>query len=95
MVRFQLLATRGQNPDAPSRTDTLFLDPSVQLGLYVGGVVSPRGSNWDLFVVYSFVDRGDLERPETTLPILDGGFDQRQLAIGVQHRFGAKSSNDE
>jgi hypothetical protein len=85
----------ASNPDAPSRTSTLFLDPSVGLGLYVGGVVSPRRSNWDLFVIYSFVDRGDLARPETTLPILDGGFDQRQLAIGVQHRFGAKAANDE
>jgi hypothetical protein len=82
-------------PDAASRTSPRFLDPNVRLGLHVGGVVSPRKSSWDLFAIYSVIDRGDLERPETTLPILDGGFDQHQLTIGVQHRFGADSSDDE
>jgi hypothetical protein len=82
----------ASGPDRPSRTDARFLDPNVSLDLHVGAVVSPRKSNWDLFVIYSVVDRGDLERPETTLPILDGGFDQRQLAIGVQHRFGVEAA---
>jgi hypothetical protein len=85
----------ASGPDASSRTETRFLDPNVGLGLHIGGVISPRKSSWDLFVVYSVVDRGDLERPSTTLPILDGGFDQRQLAIGVQHRFGTKRSSDD
>jgi hypothetical protein len=85
----------ASGPDAPSRTSARFLDPNVGLNLHIGGVISPRKSNWDLFAIYSVMDRGDLERPETTLPILDGGFDQRQLAIGVQHRFGAESPDDE
>ena len=85
----------ASGPDRPSRTSARFMDPNVGLGLQVGGVMTPRRSNWDLFVIYSFLDRGDRDRPETTLPILDGGFDQRQLSIGVQHRFGAKSKNDE
>jgi hypothetical protein len=85
----------ASGPDSASRTNLRFLDPSVRLGLHVGGVISPHRSSWDLFAIYSVVDRGDLERPETTLPILDGGFDQRQLTIGVQHRFGAKSDDDE
>jgi hypothetical protein len=85
----------ASGPDAPSRADERFLDPSVGLSLHVGGVMSPDDSGWDLFVVYSVVDRGDAERPATTLPILDGGFDQRQLTIGVQHRFGSESDRDD
>lgn len=85
----------ASGPDGPSRTSALFLNPNVGLGLQVGGVMTARRSNWDLFVIYSFLDRGDLDRPATTLPILDGGFDQRQLTIGVQHRFGAKSTDDD
>ena len=61
-------------------------DPAVELGLQVGGILSAR-SDWDLFVAYSVVDRGDLSELRTTLPILDGGFDQKQILFGVQHRF--------
>jgi hypothetical protein len=80
----------GSGPDHPDAHSDRFLDPQIRLGLQVGGVLSPKRSNWDLFVIYSVVDRGDLENPATMLPILDGGFDQRQLAIGVQHRFGVE-----
>ena len=83
----------ASNPDAPSRTSALYLDPDVGLSLHVGGVMSPPDSGWDLFVIYSVIDRGERERPATTLPILDGGFDQRQLTIGVQHRFGAEDED--
>jgi hypothetical protein len=62
-------------------------DPPVRLGLEVGGVWSLRRAPWDLFASYSFVDRGELENPTSTLPILMGGFDQRQILFGVQYRF--------
>jgi hypothetical protein len=94
-VGFDYSLPVASGPDNATSASHRFLDPSVGLGLHIGGVMTPRRSNWDLFAIYSFVDRGNLENPATTLPILDGGFDQRQLAIGVRHRFGAKSSNDD
>ncbi len=75
-------ASRGDRPGSPS----VPLDAPVTLSLEVGGVLTVSDT-WDLFASYAFVDHGELERPETTLPILDGGFDQRQLVFGVQHRF--------
>jgi hypothetical protein len=84
------LASNPPEP-VPELRPATFLDPKVQLNLQVGGVMIAH--NWDLYVDYTFIDRGDLSRPETTLRILDGGFDQQQLAIGVLHRF-PKPSND-
>lgn len=61
------------------------LDPGPRLDLDVGGVVT--FDDWDLYAIYTIVDRGDVSRPESTLPILDGGFDQHQITLGVRHRF--------
>ena len=36
------------------------------------------------------IDRGDLGAPATVLPILDGGFDQKQLTLGVTYRSGQR-----
>ena len=44
----------------------------------------------DLFVEISMLDRGDLEDPSTTLPILSGGFDQQRLLFGFNRRFGTR-----
>jgi hypothetical protein len=63
-------------------------DPEVRIDLEVGGVLT--FSEWDVFSSYTFVDRGELGSPETMLPILDGGFDQRQLLLGVSYRFEPK-----
>jgi hypothetical protein len=63
------------------------LNPKVRLNLQAGCILSPRDTGWDLYAVYGIVDRGDVAHPGTTLPILDGGFDQRQFILGVQHRF--------
>jgi len=42
------------------------------------------------------VDRGDLSRAQTLLPMLDGGFDQKQFILGLSRRldlkFGGKRS---
>jgi len=66
------------------------LDPNVRLNLVLGCVLSPRKTGWDFYASYVIVDRGNVERPETTLPILNGGFDQRQWVLGVQHHFDLK-----
>jgi hypothetical protein len=63
------------------------LKPNVRLNLEIGAVATPKQTNWDLYVVYAIIDRGDVTRPGTTLPILSGGFDQRILMLGVQHHF--------
>jgi hypothetical protein len=66
------------------------LDPQVRINLQVGGVLTFSHEGWDAFAYYTFIDRGELDKPFTTLPILDGGFDQQQITIGVAYRFGAK-----
>ena len=64
------------------------LDPRTRVSVQVGGVASFI-DDWDLFIVYRFTDRGDIvENPATTLPILDGGFDQQSLNFGLTYRFG-------
>jgi hypothetical protein len=71
-----------------------YLDPQVRLNLEVGGALSLRSDSWNVYATYAFVDRGESDKPETTLPILDGGFDQQQIAVGVVYRFDPKRSND-
>ena len=68
-------------------------DPQVRLNVQVGGVLSlgrDEHSDWDAFATYTVIDRGEASKPGTYLPILDGGFDQVQIAVGVQYRFGPK-----
>lgn len=67
-----------------------YLDPTPQLNLQLGGVlIAGEHDDWDIYAVWALVDRGELSDRATTLPILDGGFDQQQWIFGVQHRFGA------
>lgn len=72
---------------SPDGASGAFLDPNVQTSLQFGGVLVFR--EWDVWAAYTIVDRGEIDRPEPRLPMLLGGFDQRQLSLGVQHRFGA------
>jgi hypothetical protein len=60
------------------------LDPQPRLDLHVGGVVTLE-RQWDLFVDYAVIDRGDMTAMATRLPILDGGFDQRQIILGLNY----------
>jgi hypothetical protein len=62
-------------------------DLGTTLGLSVGAWARSRTTGWELFAILTVVDRGELDDPSTQLPILDGGFDQTQLSLGVQHRF--------
>lgn len=51
------------------------------------GLAATWVRDWDLFAELQVLDRGDLSVPGTTIPAVDGGFDQRVLMIGVTHRF--------
>jgi hypothetical protein len=62
------------------------LDPSARLDVTIGSVYALAPA-WDVYAEGSIVDRGDADMPATMLPILDGGFDQRQLTVGVVYRM--------
>jgi hypothetical protein len=80
-------------PVADEPSTSYPIDPHTRANFNIGGVLSFI-DDWDLYAKYSFIDRGDLpEAPDTILPILDGGFDQQQLALGVVHRFDFSKQN--
>lgn len=79
------------NPDAPPEGGAgPFLDPQTRANFRIGAVLS-YVSDWDLYAEYTVLDRGEADEAATTLPVLDGGFDQQQLIIGVVKRFGGES----
>jgi hypothetical protein len=63
------------------------LDPHVRSDFRLGGVLSFI-KTWDIYAEYAVLDRGDYGAPATMLPILDGGFDQQQLTIGIVKHYG-------
>jgi hypothetical protein len=72
------------------------MDPNVRLNLQLGAVLSPEDTNWDLYAVWAITDRGSVDAAGSTLPILDGGFDEQRWVLGVQHRFDlGKTKRDE
>jgi hypothetical protein len=77
--------TRGTDP-----TTNLALDPQPRLDFRIGTVISLN--QWDLFAEFAVVDRGDLANPATRLPVLAGGFDQRQILFGVSRHINTKKS---
>lgn len=62
------------------------LDPSTRLDLRIGTIYSAV-QDWDLFAEFVIRDRGTTDMPGTVLPIADGGFDQRQIVVGITRRF--------
>jgi hypothetical protein len=60
------------------------LDPQPRLDLHLGTVVA-LVDEWDVYIDAAVIDRGELDAMATRLPILDGGFDQRQLMIGISY----------
>jgi hypothetical protein len=64
-------------------------EPATRLDLTVGTVYAVV-KDWDIYVEAGIYDRGDAGHPATQLPILDGGFDQRTIVIGVTRRFEGK-----
>ena len=84
------VSTRGFDPTTDQRARSGSRAPDFR----VGGVLS-IAENWDLFAEYLVVDRGDRNNPATQLPVLDGGFDQRQVIFGVtRHIKGKSHAND-
>jgi len=73
---------------SPDKNDgeAFYLDPQTRLN-FSTGMVYAVVKNWDLMVAYSVVDRGDEGEPATTLPILSGGFDQRDFVFTIVHRW--------
>lgn len=74
-------------PVVASRT----LDPNTRLDVTIGSVYAVA-RDWDVYAEASILDRGDAGMAETMLPILDGGFDQRQMTVGIVRRFDRKTS---
>ena len=68
------------------------LDPATRLDLTVGTVYAVV-KDWDIYIEAGIFDRGDAGQRETQLPILDGGFDQRTIVIGVTRRFEGKRAS--
>jgi hypothetical protein len=53
------------------------------------GTVLSLVKDWDIYADFAVIDRGDINNPATRLPILDGGFDQRQIIFGVTRHITA------
>ncbi|HVV87159.1 MAG TPA: hypothetical protein VHE35_29165, partial [Kofleriaceae bacterium] len=68
------------------------ITPSTRLDVEVGTVFSAV-RDWDLFAEFILRDRGTTDMPGTTLPIADGGFDQKQVIIGITRRFTQRGSS--
>jgi hypothetical protein len=76
--------SRGTDP-----TTALAIDPQPRLDLRLGTVLAVVDA-WDLFAEFAVIDRGDVSDPRTQLPILDGGFDQLQVVLGVTRHIQGK-----
>jgi hypothetical protein len=63
-------------------TTGMAIDPQPRLDFHAGTVLSVV-KEWDLFADFAVIDRGDAGNPATRLPILDGGYDQKQIVFGV------------
>lgn len=79
------LAHRGDLPGIGA------IDPQVRSDFRIGAVLSFI-KQWDIYAEYAVLDRGDYTAPRTMLPILDGGFDQQQLTIGITRHWGQDAS---
>jgi hypothetical protein len=84
---FQFPLVGRPKPSSPDPGSGRSLDPQTRVGVAVGMVLGVSKSV-DLFAEVSVLDRGDLDAPTTTLPILGGGFDQNRFVFGFNRRFG-------
>jgi hypothetical protein len=74
-------------------TTGMALDPQPRLDFHAGAVLAIE-KTWDLFADFAVIDRGDLANAATRLPILDGGFDQKQIIFGVTRHIDAPHHHD-
>jgi hypothetical protein len=70
-------------------TTAMPIDPQPRVDFHIGTVLAIV-HDWDLFADLAWIDRGDLAAPATRLPILDGGFDQKQIVFGVTRHIEAR-----
>jgi hypothetical protein len=70
-------------------TTEVAIDPQPRLNFHVGTVLAAV-KKWDIYIDIAVVDRGDRNNPATQLPILDGGFDQKQVIFGVTRHIEGK-----
>ena len=77
----------GAGSAMSTKVPAIPMDPQPRVGFEVGATFA-AGHRWDVYLAYSVLDRGEADDPATTLPILDGGFDQRQMVFGLIRRFG-------
>ena len=68
---------------------SIAIDPQTRVAVHVTGVLA-LADEWDVWVRAAVLDRGELAAPGTLLPVLDGGFDQQQLTLGVSYRSHAR-----
>ena len=66
------------------------LRPQTRVNVHATGVVA-LAERWDLWLQIAVLDRGELSAPNTVLPVLDSGFDQRQLSLGVAYRSAGRT----
>ena len=74
-------------PGSPDPASGRALDPATRVGVAFGMVLGVSRA-LDLFLEISILDRGDVDNPATTLPILSGGFDQNRIVFGFNRRMG-------
>ena len=84
---FQFPLVARPLPSDPDPGSGRALSPQTRVGVSVGMVVGVS-KTVDLFAEASVLDRGDLDDPRTTLPILGGGFDQNRIVFGFNRRLG-------
>jgi hypothetical protein len=83
------VASHPGRDDIDPMTDP-FLDPQTRVGMQLGALIG-ISRTVDLFMEWDILDRGDGIAPETTLPVLNGGFDQKQLIFGFMRRFDSSN----
>jgi hypothetical protein len=86
-VRFAFPVLQRPTESSPDPATGGFLAMRPWTTFRFGGTLSYI-DDWDLWSELDVTSRGDLTKPGTTLPILDGGFSQSILEIGVTRHFG-------
>ncbi len=75
------LANGGRAFWAPGAPE---LNPQTRADLYAT-LFASLATGWNIMVKLAFIDRGNSANPETLLPILSNGYDQRQVVVGLSY----------
>ncbi len=60
------------------------INPQTRVDLHVSLFVS-LSTGWDITATLARRDRGEIDTPETILPVLGGGYDQQQILLGFSY----------